>query len=297
MSPGIPASPRSLMAPAKQPKPKRVSRRHDDFFFDSSIPNASADHSYVYADDGRRTEFSLMNTAPVKRPRLDSDILSDDEAAWMPNYDQDVLAAVAESLTTNDVYVHVIDESEVSTKRKRYQSSDDPMGVWRPSQSDFLDHLLRHDGLGDRHERQPLHVIEEWDGEFWTKAALHRLALKDASRYSLGSVYQLGHEGHPCVLPASLEPKRMVVVDVKGIFVLDVRFCGCARSHRHKDKAVAQLMEQGWYPATTLDPQTCATFEALELFRSLNVVGNVNAHDFVGSLERLTDPTQIGDTP
>jgi hypothetical protein len=39
------------------------------------------------------------------------------------------------------------------------------------------------------------------------------------------------------------------------------------------------------------DPTTCATFKVLDLFRLLNVVGNVNCHDFINALERLTDAT------
>ncbi|KAF7325926.1 CxC2 domain-containing protein [Mycena kentingensis (nom. inval.)] len=50
-------------------------------------------------------------------------------------------------------------------------------------------------------------------------------------------------------------------------------------------------MDNGWYPATTIDPSTCATFRLLDLFRLLKVVVNVNANDFVQSLERLTDAT------
>ncbi|KAJ7058605.1 hypothetical protein C8F01DRAFT_990833, partial [Mycena amicta] len=50
-------------------------------------------------------------------------------------------------------------------------------------------------------------------------------------------------------------------------------------------------------PATTIDPATCATFEALETFRLLNIVGNLSADDYVGTLERLTDTTTLGSTP
>jgi hypothetical protein len=48
-------------------------------------------------------------------------------------------------------------------------------------------------------------------------------------------------------------------------------------------------MRNAWYPASKTDPDTVATFRALDLFRLLNVVGNMNARDFITALERLTD--------
>ncbi|KAJ7437721.1 hypothetical protein FB451DRAFT_1416705 [Mycena latifolia] len=38
-------------------------------------------------------------------------------------------------------------------------------------------------------------------------------------------------------------------------------------------------------------------FEALELYRLLNVVGNINVHDYVRLLERRTDPTKTKPVP
>jgi hypothetical protein len=46
-----------------------------------------------------------------------------------------------------------------------------------------------------------------------------------------------------------------------------------------------------WYPATTTDPATCATFRTLEVFRLYNVVGNMNVRDFVTAIERMTNTT------
>jgi hypothetical protein len=46
-----------------------------------------------------------------------------------------------------------------------------------------------------------------------------------------------------------------------------------------------------------VDPVTCATFTVLDLFRLLNVVGNINVHDFVGTLERRTSGLQVDSVP
>lgn len=64
-------------------------------------------------------------------------------------------------------------------------------------------------------------------------------------------------------------------------------WCGCDvggnKIHWH------QLMRTGWYPATTADPHSCATFECLDTFQLLNVVVNVNVHDYVSFLEQKID--------
>ncbi|KAJ7054997.1 hypothetical protein C8F01DRAFT_994818 [Mycena amicta] len=204
------------------------------------------------------------------------------------------------------------------------------MKVWRRERHIFLDNLLQQDSLGEdsynpacsfcdatyelssqtrifrcqdcgrrlqclaclqeNHGRSPLYVVKEWTGEFWNPVALHRLHLKDESSRSLRFGYQLGHKGGSCPLPRP--PQALVVIDTNGVFTLDVRLCGCSKSLRYDH--IAQLMANEWYPATVSELGTCATFRALKLFRMLNVVGNVNAHDFVGTLERLTDPTGLG---
>ncbi|KAF7332725.1 CxC2 domain-containing protein [Mycena kentingensis (nom. inval.)] len=134
---------------------------------------------------------------------------------------------------------------------------------------------------------------QEWTGDNWTEAALHKLHIGDDSTRSLGFEYQLGHHGKECVRPGPLQ--TMVVIDVSGVHTLQIRFCGCEKSLR-QDR-VAQLMGNTWYPATTIDPATCATYAALDQFRLLNAVGNISVHDYVGTLERITEPTGLEKVP
>ncbi|KAJ7934588.1 hypothetical protein B0H13DRAFT_1855184 [Mycena leptocephala] len=191
-------------------------------------------------------------------------------------------------------------------KRKRYESSDDTMNAWHGQEQRFLDELLRGKGLHDasdncpccdkpfeqsarrfccvhcgefsqchecileRHALFPLHRVQEWKGSYWVNVTLE----------GLGSVYQLGHGGHACAHPAPAI-RTMVVMDTEHIHTLD-----------HAGN-LEQLLRNGWYPATTVDPATCATFASLELFRLLNVVGNINVHDFVGTLEQRTNATEL----
>ncbi|KAJ7060044.1 hypothetical protein C8F01DRAFT_1254159 [Mycena amicta] len=314
-------------------KPRRA--RNSTFEFEAAVHDAAADQGFHYRTSTKRAVPSAANVAPTKRLRLELSTEPDPYVNWVePSAEDGEFASIAGTLSSYNTYEHFVQDEEV-TKRKRYTSSDDPMQLWRADKHLFLDHLIRHDGLGDyhnrpacslcqtpyepgltsqifrcepcgqflqcqscleeRHKLQPLHPIKVWNGKFWDNAALHRMHIGNVSARSLQFAYQLGHHGRPCISPASTEDQTMVVMDVRGVFTLRVRFCGCAKAL--SQDPVAQLMSNGWYPATTIDPATCATFEALETFRQLNVVGNLSAHDYVGTLERLTDPTMLGSTP
>jgi hypothetical protein len=87
----------------------------------------------------------------------------------------------------------------------------------------------------------------------------------------------------------------MVVMHVNGIHTIEFQYCNCGKAARTNN--LCQLIDNAWYPATTVDPETCATLECLEHFRLLNVVGNVSVHDYVGTLERLTDPLRVTRMP
>ncbi|KAJ7817577.1 hypothetical protein B0H13DRAFT_1662585 [Mycena leptocephala] len=271
--------------------------------------HVSADRGVYISNDGLRHANTLWNVGQKKR-RLTPGKLNDPLANWVPVPDED--DGIGED-TLNDM-----DQVSGTQKRKRYESSDDPMAQWRGMKQFFLDEAIRRDGLGDnmhspecalcakelgasvpetprffrcqdcgdflqcqsccvkRHELSPLHLLKEWTGNFWKSRTLE----------SLGHIYQLGHQGRPCSSPAPLI-RTMVVLDITGIHTLRFQYCGCAGSRTSNN--LQQLLRNGWYPATVTDPTTCATFKVLDLFRLLNVVGNMNVHDFIGTLERLTD--------
>ncbi|KAJ7060660.1 hypothetical protein C8F01DRAFT_988096 [Mycena amicta] len=155
------------------------------------------------------------------------------------------------------------------------------------------DYLQCEACLRTEHQVHPLHVIEEWNGEFWCRTNVYSGSPNAEGQPGLGWTFQVGHHGFRCANPGP--SKRMVVIDVRGVFTLRIRTCRCTLGQNRN--ILCQLLAHGWYPATTTDPETCATLEALELFRLLQVVGNVNAHDFVGTLERLTDPARVDATP
>ncbi|KAK7017231.1 CxC2 domain-containing protein [Favolaschia claudopus] len=215
------------------------------------------------------------------------------------------------------------DESDgivLTAKRKVYQNSDYPMLTWAQHQDEYLDEMIRLEGRGysaiystcggcgardpayrcenqlcfgpslfckscivDRHAVAPTHWIQEWNGNRFERRSLA----------SLGLVIQLGHPvGSYCPNSAAAH-KDFVVIDVTGIQHVCVNFCHCDSDLEHR----RQLMRVCWWPATARDPQTCATFGVIRLFRLLNCVGKVTAHDFLRSLEFLTNNDGLTPAP
>ncbi|KAJ7716059.1 hypothetical protein B0H16DRAFT_1667011 [Mycena metata] len=125
------------------------------------------------------------------------------------------------------------------------------------------------------HERMPLH---QWNGEFWEMVSL----------LSLGLVYQLGHGGRHCLFPDS-KVRKMVVLEYPYVHNVHYQYCGCKKSDT--TPPLQQLLRNKWYPATQIDPATCATFATLETFRLENIVGNMNVSDFITTMERRTNTT------
>ncbi|KAJ7690749.1 hypothetical protein B0H17DRAFT_1159968 [Mycena rosella] len=276
----------------------RPGRRNMDssISYDLDPGDYTADRAIYPSTDGWRAAGESVNFT-AKRRSIEPTELNDTFGNWIPVPDD------GESL------------------------GDDPNGVWCELKQMFLNETVRCDGLGDslgavacgcclevaegdvppvpeelfkcndcgdflqckacvisQHTVQPLHVLKKWTGEFWDDITIDELDV----------VYQVGHGGHRCRKP--LEPARtMVVVHTNGIHTISFRYCGCDRSDHASN--IQQLLRNSWYPASTIDPATCATFEVLELYRLLNVVGNINVHDFVRTLERQTNSTKVKPIP
>ncbi|KAF7327196.1 CxC2 domain-containing protein [Mycena kentingensis (nom. inval.)] len=200
-----------------------------------------------------------------------------------------------EPMPEEDEETGVPAENENGKRREPSANTTNPMATWRPKKSFFLDELLRLEGLGldlqnpscahcgtafkpsdpssspssdaRIHARYPLHTLDEWNGSFWAKIPLMQIGL----------VHQIGHGGFPCPFP-DVATRKMTVIDAPHVHVVQYRFCNCARAQAADD--VSQLLRNGWYPATVLEPATCATFRTLRTFRLYNVVGNMNVARF-----------------
>lgn len=153
-----------------------------------------------------------------------------------------------------------------------------------------------------RHVSLPLHMVEvrvscprpfvsfvneqvsqEWTGQFFQRIRLSTLGLR----------IQLGHDfTSPCPHPTRAT-KEFLVIHHNGIHQVSVDFCSCSG----EVERWRQLLRFGWYPATPINPQTCATFDVLRLFQILNLQGKISAHDFYHALVRMTDGYGIEPLP
>ncbi|KAG1789966.1 uncharacterized protein HD556DRAFT_1433521 [Suillus plorans] len=181
----------------------------------------------------------------------------------------------------------------------------------------FLAELLRHEGRGDHisdacpgcpclkstppryrcqdcldsqlycglcivqnHLRLPTHRIEEWNGQFF-----ERLSLK-----AMGLRIQLGHAiGESCILPRRAFNDDFVLIDANGIHEIGLDFCGSMTSQTH----TKQLLRAGWFPSTSTNPRTAATFRVLHHYHILSFESKASAYEFYHSLVRLTDNTGL----
>ncbi|KAJ7061126.1 hypothetical protein C8F01DRAFT_1288320 [Mycena amicta] len=276
--------------------------------------NVVGDQQVHASADGRRVYSDVVNVIDTKRRRLDlQDLVEDDSRLtdWTPmsqgNLD-DVrnLAAVVSSYETEPDMDDVGGKAGAE-KRKRYASSDDPMSVWVPHAPMFLEELLRREGLGDfTHHPQCARCVQslqpQVDRIFRCTHCGDYLQCEACVRSE--------HKAHPLHVIKDVFFKSDIMVDLvrtqapanEWLFSTSEAFLRCDYGPAAVHSASpATLCDSYWLmagtPATTTDPETCATLEALELFRLLQVVGNVNVHDFVGTLERLTDPTRVDATP
>ena len=91
------------------------------------------------------------------------------------------------------------------------------------------------------------------------------------------------------------------VIATNGIHRVNLDFCNCKIEAMSEDEKVQeynrQLLEVGWWPSTNTEPQSAATLDLLHLFQLLNLNGALSPTEFYRSLQDLTDPEGLIDTP
>ncbi|KAJ7667892.1 hypothetical protein DFH06DRAFT_983104 [Mycena polygramma] len=136
-----------------------------------------------------------------------------------------------------------------------------------------------------RHRQLPTHVVEKWQGSFFTPMNLNLVPTE--------ARFQLGHPAGSFCTRSVRGHADFVIMDVLGISTMKINFCDCDTSITHRQ----QLLRVNLWPATSVDPQTCATFNVLRLFEAQNCLGKISAYDFVRSLELLTNNDGLQPTP
>ncbi|PPR02990.1 hypothetical protein CVT24_012178 [Panaeolus cyanescens] len=141
----------------------------------------------------------------------------------------------------------------------------------------FVPDLTCADCCVRRHQREPFHVIEMWDGSRFTRSTLKSLGLR----------VQLNHTS-ACPTPVPCH-SNLTVMHTNGIHEVAFDFCGCSRSIPQH----IQLLRRRIYPASQQTIQTCATFPLLDLLLKLSFTSKGSMLDMYTAIEKLTDSTGL----
>ncbi|KAG1722596.1 uncharacterized protein EDB91DRAFT_1240203 [Suillus paluster] len=130
------------------------------------------------------------------------------------------------------------------------------------------------------HQNVPLHRVKQWQDRYFHPTTLKHLGLH----------IQLGdHTGQSCCNPKPAREDDFVVIDVHGIHEVALDFCSCANAPSH----YRQLLRGHFFPSTSTDPRTAATFAVLEHFHLLSFESKVSAYEFYHCLACQSDNTGI----
>ncbi|KAI0699067.1 hypothetical protein C8T65DRAFT_581590, partial [Cerioporus squamosus] len=136
------------------------------------------------------------------------------------------------------------------------------------------------------HRARPFDRIRRWspEDECWEKV----------STADLGNVVYLGHGSGCCPkilkhddgTPDPQSRTRIItVLHEHGLVDMPFVFCICENALPDP----AQLLAAGLWPATWDTPETATTLNALETFHNLSLQAQVNIHDYLEHLKRMTD--------
>ncbi|KAH9936214.1 uncharacterized protein B0H18DRAFT_852415, partial [Fomitopsis serialis] len=135
------------------------------------------------------------------------------------------------------------------------------------------------------HARNPLHRIEEWNGKYFQRKSLH----------DVGLVFSVGHHGRPCPSAITHQTSQLTVVHTTGIQSINIQYCGCRRAGQPPVEHPLQLWNAGFWPASFSRPQTVFTVHSLRFFTHLTFQAKTTAHDYYGTLRRMTSNAFFGD--
>lgn len=99
----------------------------------------------------------------------------------------------------------------------------------------------------------------------------------------MGLRIQLGHcVGDWCPNQRSAH-RDFVLIAENGLHLIHVDFCGC----RDAPEPYEQLLDYGWWPTSSREPQSAVKMSCLRLAHILNLQGKLPPTDFYLGLEQL----------
>ncbi|EMD32328.1 hypothetical protein CERSUDRAFT_68683 [Gelatoporia subvermispora B] len=301
----------------------RMGKQHPKFSHfsvpDEDTPPASRIRytSYVSSERNLSARTSWLNTHhhPRESP-LSSSPLRPTESIEAPHVEADTYGTGCFD-DLDSKYIHrLADLGGDPNLPRRPRPGDHPLQGWLRNIDRWLAELLRLEGRGDHtkdvcprcnlhpaefrcqdctdlslhcrlctvelHDQMPLHRICQWVFRHFVKVTLKSLGLR----------VQLGHPpGSKCISPSRAHNDDFTVIDSSGIHPVGLDFCGCGRAHSHS----IQLLRFRWFPATSSNPRSAATFRVLETFQLLSLQSKISGWEFYQTLEHITDNTGSSD--
>ena len=95
----------------------------------------------------------------------------------------------------------------------------------------------------------------------------------------------LGHGRDLCTSGIS---KRIIVMHVNGIHIVNANFCECGMDMTGLSH-YTQILRAHWFPATPTNPSTAFTLQLLDLFEVTSFKGKISGHDFYSAISMLRD--------
>ncbi|KAK1233862.1 hypothetical protein PQX77_002964 [Marasmius sp. AFHP31] len=130
--------------------------------------------------------------------------------------------------------------------------------------------------MAARHNTQPFHNIERWNGEFFERV----------QSCDLGVWVYLGHYGQPCPEADPSKFHQLMLVHTTGIHTMLVSYCFCAGhpSHFH------QLLDCRFFPGSVDSPKTVFSFKLLGDFHLHTLTSKKTAYHYCDAIQRKTNP-------
>ncbi|KAK6985134.1 hypothetical protein R3P38DRAFT_2805865 [Favolaschia claudopus] len=185
---------------------------------------------------------------------------------------------------------------------RKLRPSDDPMAQWldRKKPQLYLNELILLEGRGDYQEQDLCIICSDLPGAYrcrdcFTDNLFCKNCMVQAHGDSPLHRIELGHgkrvqSKNRCVNPIPAFDNDFVVVDTYAIHEVNLDFCGCETAQPHD----IQLLRARWYPSTSTNPRSAATFAVLRRFHLLTLESKGSVSEFYNSIARETDNTGTG---
>lgn len=142
----------------------------------------------------------------------------------------------------------------------------------------FLPDLVCQSCCVSRHRVHPFHHVERWTGTFFVGTPLKTAGLR----------IQLNHTLSQCANPKPAH-SSLRILHINGIHNVAIDYCGCERAIPNH----IQLLRRGLFPASQINPKTCASFELLNLLHLLALTLKGSPYNFYRMLEKATNNTGV----